>query len=375
MFARNEVLDTDRYLENVAPLAHDPAVQAAVVDRVTTAVTERLDVAALTADALDAIESPRLRDRLDALASPLASSVESFIRDQVEELVHGDRFPQLWTNLNREAHEGVTALLTGRQPESLTVHDGTIFLDLGPVVAEARDRLVARGFGPAAALPDVSAELPLTDAAPVARARNVAAALDLAAWLLPAAAVVLFAVALLTAPDRRRGLLTGALCVAVGAALLWAALTVARTAFLNRLPETVRSPQAAAAIYDTTTRFLVAAAQTLTVLFLIVALVCVLAGPGRVVTALRRSAARGCAAIARGITLTGVPAGPVPGFLRVHHAAVLTGVVAAAVVWLVLWRHPGVTGVLVVAAVTAVVVVVVEVVARVGQAPPADTGT
>ena len=41
-WAHDEVTDTDRYVETVAPLADDPAIQAAVTRRVTDEILRRL---------------------------------------------------------------------------------------------------------------------------------------------------------------------------------------------------------------------------------------------------------------------------------------------------------------------------------------------
>jgi len=41
LFVHTQVNDTDSYVETVAPLAADPAVQSAVVDRLTEELTQR----------------------------------------------------------------------------------------------------------------------------------------------------------------------------------------------------------------------------------------------------------------------------------------------------------------------------------------------
>src|SRR6478752_5986474 len=69
------VSDTDRYVEVVTPLASDPAVQAAVTTRVTDEIFTRLDVQAVTQDAVNALAarglSPRATATLSALSTPL----------------------------------------------------------------------------------------------------------------------------------------------------------------------------------------------------------------------------------------------------------------------------------------------------------------
>ena len=57
VWARSQVTDTDRYVETVAPLASDPAVQSAVTTNITNVVFRYLDVQGLTQQAIDALSS------------------------------------------------------------------------------------------------------------------------------------------------------------------------------------------------------------------------------------------------------------------------------------------------------------------------------
>ena len=47
VFVRTQVLDTDRYVETVAPLARDPAIQNAIANRITAAILAHVDLKAL----------------------------------------------------------------------------------------------------------------------------------------------------------------------------------------------------------------------------------------------------------------------------------------------------------------------------------------
>lgn len=52
-FARSEILDTDRYVTMVTPLASDPVIQGAVTDRVTDEVFRQVDITGLTEEGPD----------------------------------------------------------------------------------------------------------------------------------------------------------------------------------------------------------------------------------------------------------------------------------------------------------------------------------
>src|ERR671919_870643 len=71
-YARSEVLDTDRYVATVGPLASDPAVQEVVAARVSDRIIGRLDVEELTSDALDALVDAGAPDIVTGLAAPIS---------------------------------------------------------------------------------------------------------------------------------------------------------------------------------------------------------------------------------------------------------------------------------------------------------------
>src|SRR5512139_3518653 len=89
VWASTELSDTDAYVETVAPLADDPAVQTAIANEITTVVFDNIDVRGLTTDALDTLAAqpnvpPRVADALPALAVPITNGVQSFTRTQVK---------------------------------------------------------------------------------------------------------------------------------------------------------------------------------------------------------------------------------------------------------------------------------------------------
>ena len=99
-WAHDEVSDTDRYVETVAPLADSPEVQEAVTTRLTARIVGLIDVQAVTKDAIDALQQrglpPRAVASLTALTPPLAAGVESFVNNQVRRVVASDAFADAW---------------------------------------------------------------------------------------------------------------------------------------------------------------------------------------------------------------------------------------------------------------------------------------
>ena len=110
VWAKNLVTDTDRYVATVTPLASDPAIQNAVANKITTEIFARLDVQGITNQAVDALAErglpPRIATQLHALSEPLASGVQSFVRDEVGKFVASDAFKDAWVTANRSSPSG-----------------------------------------------------------------------------------------------------------------------------------------------------------------------------------------------------------------------------------------------------------------------------
>ncbi|WP_344487772.1 hypothetical protein [Glycomyces endophyticus] len=367
VFARNEVLNTDRFVANMEPLYRDEEIRGAVAARVSGAITGALDVEALVAEAVDAVQTKGGPEVLDRLAAPLASGVNSFIDDQVQAVVHSDQFTELWRQANRTAHTSLVRLLTGDGDGALSLDGNDLVLDLGPVLDAAKARLVAAGFDLAARLPELSVTFTVATSESFPKLQVAAALLNAAAWVLPIAALALLAAGVAIAPSRRRGLGLGALFLAVGMLLLWGAVSIGRSAYLAGLGDAVQSPTAAANLYTALTRFLIGGAQTIAVLALIVALACWLLGPGAAATAVRRLALGARDGLARLLAGAGLGFGAFGAFVFRSRRPIEFAAVAAGLLWLVLWRHPGVSGVLTVALVVALFIAVVEVVGRASQ--------
>ncbi|HEV8165803.1 MAG TPA: hypothetical protein VGR74_15420, partial [Actinomycetota bacterium] len=73
VWARGEVTDTDRYVDTVAPLAQDPAIQQAITTNLTNVVFQYIDVDGITTQTMTALAQrdivpPALATQLQVLA-------------------------------------------------------------------------------------------------------------------------------------------------------------------------------------------------------------------------------------------------------------------------------------------------------------------
>lgn len=122
------VLNTDRYVATVAPLANDPAVQQSIARKVTAQVFEALNVEGVISDALASIG-----DRATVLAGPLTTALRGFVQEQVLRVVQSDAFDTFWTEANRFVHTQVVEILKGNE-EQVSVVEGKVLLNLVPLI-------------------------------------------------------------------------------------------------------------------------------------------------------------------------------------------------------------------------------------------------
>jgi hypothetical protein len=155
------VLNTDRYVATVAPLANDPAVQQSIASKVTAQVFEALNVEGVISDALASIG-----DRATVLAGPLTTALRGFVQEQVLRVVQSDAFDAFWTEANRFVHTQVVQILRGDE-EQVSVVEGKVLLNLVPMINLALaqiDRVASDLIGRDVTLPMLEPDTPRAEA-------------------------------------------------------------------------------------------------------------------------------------------------------------------------------------------------------------------
>lgn len=296
VWVRNMILDTDRYVATVKPLATDPAVQNAMVDRVTTAVVDGLDLQQRAEQAL-----PK---RAKFLAGPIAAGGQQVVDLAATKVVESSYFPTLWETVNRRSHDQIVNALTGRKTGAITNTDGKVTLNLNIVAQNVAQQLkkVAPGIPSNIDFKRLNTRFVLVDSQDLADVQDYAKLLDKLAWVIPILALLLYGAAIAVAPNRRRSVVWVGFGIFVAMALELIAYNFGRTQYLANLPAGAH-PDAAAAVFDTITRYLQLALRSILVIGLLVALIAFLAGPARAAAAVRTQWNR----------MTGKVAGEEPG--------------------------------------------------------------
>ncbi|MFI9746782.1 hypothetical protein [Streptomyces sp. NPDC052494] len=330
--------DTDRYVQTVTPLASDPDVQAAVANRVTTAVMEHIDLNSLL-EGVAPEQRPLLEKALGKLGDSLESAVGSFVHDRAQDVVASSAFQTIWVDANRAIHTSLDRALTGSDEGAVKIETDKVTIDLAPVIDRVKERLVDSGMTVAGKIPEIHTDFTVLQADDIGKVKTGFSLLQLMGVWLPVISVLLVAGGVLLAGRRRRALVAGALGVAVAAVVLGVALTVFRTVYLNALPSGT-SPAAAGSVYDTLVRYLRTSVRVYATLGVLLAIAAWISGPSRPATLVRGLWDSGISATRATADHAGLRTGPVGPFVRRFRTWITWILVAAAAAACVFWPHP-----------------------------------
>jgi hypothetical protein len=371
VWTANQVSNTDRYVANLEPLVHDPAVQRALTDKITIAIDTRLNVKGLTTQAATALSQKgltRVGALLNTFSGQLASAVHGFIHTQVAKIVASPQFARLWVEVNRRSHAQLVKALSGQGSSSITISNGKVVLNLGPLIDLVKTRVAARGLTIVSKIPQINPTFPLFDAKYLVKAQTGYRLLNDLKIVLPILTLVLLGLGVYVARGHRRALIGAGLGFAASMAILGLGLTIFRGIYLNSVPSSVLPADAAAVLYDTLVRFIRDGLRVLLVVGLIVAIAAFFTGPS--VTAVRTRGAfeHGFDWIRGRGERAGVSTGPVGRWTYTHRRALRIAAVAIAALIFVFWGQPTWVTALVIAIILLVVLGLIELIGR----PPAQ---
>jgi hypothetical protein len=348
-YVRETVLDTDRYVETMAPIAQSPAVQQAVADKLDTAITTRVDFSSLMREALP--------EQADPFAPALSAALQQAIRSRLDAFVASDNFERLWVEANRRAHARVVALLTTGQSGRLLLDGDTVYLDLGAVVDRVRQSLQERGLERLAAAipPTVDGRVTLLQSEGLVKARRGVDLIERLTIVLPILALLCLGGYVLLSRPRRKGLLRVGLGLVVTALILVAAAGLGRTAYLDAIDQSVLPRDAAADIFDALIGLLRTGIRVIVVVAVLVALLALVLGRAGAIASKTRDVARG------------VATGPHVGWVAEHRGLLQGLVVALGAVVLFSWDPPTAGIVLIVGVLVAAGVLLIAAIAGARQ--------
>ncbi len=366
VWTANQVSDTNRYIANIEPLIHDPAIQNALTDKVTLQITRRLNVAGLTGQAAAVLTSkglPRVGTLLKTFAPALASAVAGYVHNTVHKIITGPRFAQAWIQVNTVAHQTLVQALSG-SGGAIAVSNGQVTLDLAPFIAIVKQDLVQRGFTLVNKLPPIHPTLALFSSKNLVRAQTLYRLINDLKIVLPILSLLLIGAGVYIARDHRRALIGAGLGFAASMVVLGAGLLIFRGAYLNSVPNSVLPSNAAAAAFDTLVRFIKLALRALLVLGLVVAIGAFLTGPSVTAVRTRAAFASGLGWIRSSGERRGLSTGPVGRWTYTYRTALRICAVGLAALIFVFQGRPTAASIIVLVILLLVVLMLIELIGR-----------
>ena len=371
VWTANQVSDTNRYIANVEPLIHDPAIQNALTDKVTTAITSHLNVVGYTNQAAALLTSkglPRVGTLLKTFGPSIASAVAGFVHNTVHKVVTSPQFANAWIQVNRVAHQTLVKALSG-QGGSITVSNGQVTLDLAPFIAIVKQALVKRGFTLVNSLPPIHPTLALFSSKTLVQAQTLYRLINDLKIILPILSLLLIAAGVYIARQHRRALIGAGLGFAASMLVLGAALLVFRGVYLNSVPNSVFPANAAAAAFDTLVRFIKEALRVLLVVGLIVAIGAFFTGPSTTAVRTRAGFVSAFDWLRSSGERKGLSTGPAGRWTYAHRRALRICAVSLAAIIFVFQGRPTAGSVIVLVILLLLVLGLIELIGR----PPAKT--
>lgn len=331
-WTRNQLLDTNRYVANIGPLASNPAIIDVAAADATNALFKAVDVENRVDEALP--------DSAGVLAGPLTNVIRQFTEDAARRALQTDAFQTIWNEANRVAHGQIEKALTGGG-DALTTNDGMIVLDLSPIVKDILSFLDNEGvtFFDGVTTKDFDLQFELFDASGLARAQAIVSVLDTITYVLPFIMVLCFGLALWLSPNRRRSVFRGGIGIAIAATVTALAVALGRSIYLYAVSGPGLPRAALEATWDILVRYMTGGLRALIAAGVLIALSAWITGPSRAAVRIRSATRDLIAGASSRAEDRGLELGQFGQFVRTYATALRVAGVALGGLYLLAVTH------------------------------------
>jgi len=372
VWAGNEVSNTDRWVETVQPLIHDPAIQNVLTDRITDEISSQLNLTQVVNTASAQLNDrglPRLSTLLRTFGPQIDSAVTGFIHSTVHKVITSPAVARLWVQVNRIAHQALVQVLSGENNGTISTANGQIVVNLGPFINLVKQNLVDRGFSLASNIPAISPTVALFQADDLAKAQAGYRLIRTLKIVLPVLVLVLLAAGVFAARRRRRALTGAGLGLAASMLVLAIGLLAGRSIYLSSVPPTVLPADAAASAFDAMVHFIKITLRVVLAVGLVVAIGAFLTGSSHTAVRTRSALKSGAAWVRDYGERRGVSTGPVGTWTYAHRKGLRIGSVALFALIFVFWGQPTGLVVILLAVLLLVVLGLIELIGRPAKPP------
>lgn len=257
--------DNQRYVEATQPLIENPAIQEAIANKATTAIFSSIDV--------EQIAEQALPERAQFLVPSITKQVETFTNTQAKNIVASQKFQEVWKTVNARSHQRLLNAVSNYQG------DGTF--DINDLYARISERLEDSklSFLANKPLPSNVGNITIISTPNLPKAHWIVVNL----WWIRLASITLFvlltALAVWLAKNRRKAVVRIGWLYAVLMLATLLALRLTKTYLVSKI--TVDYQLAATAVWDIVLRSLLQQTVALMLVFLGIATIGWLTGPGK----------------------------------------------------------------------------------------------
>ena len=283
IWAVRTVVDTNRYVETLQPLAEDSVITNYIADKGTQMLFDQFNVQQQVSDLLPAVAAP--------LAAPLTNQLEHYTDTEMRKLISSQWFKDFWKRENTFTHSTAMDILTGKTPPQPSAARSLV-ISLTPALVQAIDNLDAKGvtvFNPIRDKLENDKNLTLQlfsskQLKAVQGYLNLAIELKSVLWILT---LVVGVGAILASVDRRRGAMRVLGAGIISTLIVLAALTVGRSFFVSSAQ--TGAQEFATHVWDILLRFFRRILIVSLIVFVVADLVLWITGPSSWAVAVRRT--------------------------------------------------------------------------------------
>lgn len=343
-WAKVQLTDTQSFVDTYAPLADDPSVQAYVTDEVVKVIQEHVDIPEVTSQVVDGITQlgtgPVATKALEALKGPLAQGIVSLIHSTVGDFVASGTFSQVWQEALRATHTQLVATMQNDPKAAVAIgSDGSVGIQLAPIIDRVKQLLVGQGLTFAAQIPTVDRTITIAQNSSIPTIQLFyGVAVAAGAWL-QWIALAFLVLGVVVARRRALALVWASVALALAMVVVVAGIGVGRLVFVGSVSPSLLPAGVADTVYRTLTTAMQDTGVAVLVLAVVVAVVGWYSGPFAVPRKLRGFFGSGIAWVREAAERHGISTGRTGEWIYAQRA-LLRAVVALIAAALVLFVRP-----------------------------------
>ncbi len=244
IWVKTTTLDTNTFVNTVAPLVTNEKVAKAVSDAAVQALFKQYDVSGqIKAGLTDLSQTvrqaapnlPHPDIDLSVIATPITGGLQSFASTVAQKILTSDAFYKVWTDTLRLAHTATVNIVTGKGNKVISSQGDTVVLNLAPLLDQVKAKLADAGLGflNKVQVPANFGQVKLFTSSQLGVAKGMVHLLEVLSWVLPLLAFIFFVLAVIIAKDRRRVLLREGIGLAIAMLIVLVVLRVAHNELLG----------------------------------------------------------------------------------------------------------------------------------------------